>query len=180
MQKGYGENLNYSPISDEILTVMTEGYFPIARYLKSAKIAYDSEEFVHSTGEFEIDSCCYCSGTGHFNHPEFSLCFNQLCYVTIAAGIHEKHFLELGINSVEEFLAAQRNRCFISRSGEISFRQLLNPKKFSGKLRFTHCHRRLEDCFYHIDCSFLDLSKSVARGSFSVRISKKPVYPDSS
>lgn len=177
MQKEYGDDLFYTPVPSQIVSMMIDGYFRHCRYLTSAEIAYDNKNFAHARGDFKIGSCCYCTGTGHFNASELPLCFNQLGYSMFAAGVENGYFLELGMHSAKEFLSAQRNRCFIAKIEKILFKKPINPKDFFGSVDIVNVSKCSGNCFYRINSSFYDSREGKASASFLIAVTDKPLYP---
>jgi len=174
---GCEQVLDYSVVDPKFLNMMTEGYFPHCRYLKSLKLASDKNQFVHAIGEFQIPNCCYGVGTSHFNAAELPMCFNQLGYTMFAAGVDGKLFSELGMDRAEDFLEAQRERCFIGKIEKMVFKKPIAPSKFEGRLDVIGLSKRAGNCFYKIASYFYDSTGGNALADFLIVITDKPLSP---
>ena len=162
-------------ISQGVIDFMLEPYFPECRYLKEASIEYDQGDSRYNNhplirGRFEIPSCFYGNGPGHFNATEFLICFNQMAYVLLADGIEKKLLPELKMNSMEDFKKIQLESSYIARIKDIVFRKAIDPKTFSGYLNIDGVKSMGKNTFYSMSISFKDNEDGNARGSFLIAI----------
>lgn len=115
-------------------------YKPDCRYLTSAVVASEGD-LASAEGDFAIDESCYIDDTGHFNSVEFNICYNQLTYYLIAKSIKEGLVPELRHWSMDDYWTHQLPGILIAGFAS-TFRKPIDPKAFSGRVRFTKMLRR--------------------------------------
>jgi hypothetical protein len=167
-----GDNSNLEEIASSVLVTMLEPYFKECRYLQRAFVSEDDDCRFSTRGEFSIPSCCYGNGPSHFSAAEFVICFNQLTYVSIAEAVSSGKLPELGMKSVDDFKAAQMERCYIGRIGRITFRKPISTKNFEGRLRIVKEVGRNGTVFYSTQSTFSDEKEGYAEGQVTIAIKK--------
>jgi len=163
-------------ISNEVIDFMLEPYFLECRYLKEASIEYGQEDSeshnLLARGRFEISSCCYGNGPGHFNATEFFICFNQLTYVFLADGIEKKLMPELEMDSMEDFKKIQMEGSYIAKIKDVVFKKPINSNEFYGQVDIDAVKSIGKNNFYYMNALFEDSFGGNAKGSLIISIIK--------
>jgi len=123
------------------------------RYLKSAQIGKDTDtNTISLIGNFSIEDCCYSApNSGHFNAVEAIICFNQMFYVALLAGVDKKMFpfcADVAIDNFDKYW----QKVYIVEFEKIKFRKLINSASFYGKMDLKLL-RNIGDKVYG-DCCF--------------------------
>lgn len=136
------------------------------RYLTAAQIS-KKENDIFLKAEFSIKESCYLSpGSGHFNAIEALMCFNQMFYVTMLAGIEKKLFPFYEDITPDDFNQNRRS-VYILELEKIKFKKQIDNNDFHGILEFKPLHR-IKNRIY-IDCR-LGFGNDEACDSFSGNI----------
>ncbi len=97
---------------------------------------------ITATGEFTIADSCYIDDTGHFNAVEFTICFNQLFYATVAEGIRSQLHPALNEWTLDEYWQRRLPDVLIHKSSS-TYKRPINPRAFSGEVRFDEISTRM-------------------------------------
>ncbi|WP_343899079.1 FcoT family thioesterase, partial [Corynebacterium felinum] len=133
-----------------------------AIYLRSCEIDTATME---SQGQFSIAESCYIDDTGHFNAAEFVMCYNQLMYMSLCAGVfHKAHPFENW--SMEDFWERQLPHVLIQQL-DSRYTRPINARNFSGKfvideVDFSRRERGIVKL--HTSVEFSDATGGRARG----------------
>ncbi len=116
------------------------------RYITQAQV-YNTADIVNLTAQFSIKESCYLSpGSGHFNAVEALMCFNQMIYVALLAGIEKKMFPFYADITPDEF-NEHRRRVYILEFEKIKFKKQINNNLFYGHLELQPLHK-IKDKIY--------------------------------
>lgn len=141
-------------------------------YLKSAEIDTTT---LRSTGTFGFKESCYIDDTGHFNAVEFTICYNQLMYMTLCAGVAENN-AAFADWSMEDWWQRQLPNVLIQ---ELTSRYSwpINPRDFQGEFTVTEFDEsRLERGIMKLrtEVSFNDANGGRARGQVLLALTNIP------
>ncbi len=127
-------------------------YKPEWRYLKEAALTSPTS----MEGLFEIPNSGYVEDTGHFNAVELFVCYNQLAYAfldeaSLRGYIDEPNSTQLNI---EEIKRMQLEKCLIGSADNIKFRNIINPRKFSGVISIDRVKKSCSKTIYRTSYDF--------------------------
>lgn len=153
------------------------------RYLLATETVAEAET-ASVRGEFAIDQSCYIDDTGHFNSVEFNICYNQLAYYLIAKSVKEGLVPEFRHWSMDDYWAHQLPDILIAGLAG-TFRAPIDPRAFSGEVRFTKVLRRrtradgADIVLARTTCRFWDSADGAAEGEVRLALVNPPKPPDS-
>ncbi len=149
-------------------------------YLRSAhliEVPLTEECLIRVNGEFSIHESCYIDSTGHFNAVEFIICFNQLAYLAFGYLTAYEYLQKAPVGNLtdiakdaitkmtyQSYLDKQLSSMFILKK-DLSFRQVINPKKFQGELLINKIFFRKNTFFIKTHAKFYDQNKGLASGN---------------
>ena len=109
------------------------------QYLTKAQIC-KKDNTVILNADFSINESCYLSpGSGHFNAVEALMCFNQMIYVSLLAGIENKMFYFYNNITPDDF-NQHRREVYILEFEKMKFRKQIDNKHFQGVLELKPLH----------------------------------------
>lgn len=147
-------------------------------YLKNAEIDTAS---LHGSGEFGIGDSCYIDDTGHFNAAEFIMCYNQLMYMTLCAGVAE-HNPAFRDWTMEDWWQRQLPNVLIQEFSS-RYSRPINARGFHGEFSVVEFDTsRLERGILKLrtEVSFTDDNGGRARGQVLLALTDIPQPADSS
>ena len=141
------KNVSEEIINKALITYLAKN----TRYITQAQIS-NTGEVTKLLAQFSIKESCYLSpGSGHFNAVEAIMCFNQMLYVELLAGIEKKMFPFYLHISPDEF-NQNRRKVYLLEFEKIKFKKQINNNSFYGFVEIKPRHT-VADKIY-IDCRF--------------------------
>ncbi len=163
------------PVPESLLAKVLAPYKRHCRYLGAAEVSLDDADSLCSvSGSFAIPESCYIDDTGHLNAVEVNICYNQMLYTLYAMGVEHGFIPPLAELSLDAWLERQLPDVLIHKI-DMTFKRPINPRRFSGSMRFLEVSERKGYLLFPSRCEFHDDDGGLAIGRVSVVIDNRGV-----